>query len=507
MRAADDQLLPLWEPATPTQSDRPTPPAAVAAPRRSRAAQPMTIAQLTRRIRLLLEGSLANVWVEGEISNFKVYHPSGHAYFTLKDADCQIAAVMFHSALRRVKFTPDNGMKVLITGDVRVYEKQGKYQIVCETLEPSGIGALQLAFEQLKAKLAAEGLFDAARKRPLPLLPRTIGVVTSRSGAAVRDILNVLLRRFPSIHVVVVPVAVQGDGAAAEIAGAIEECNRLNTQHDRNPGAQPLHFDVLIVGRGGGSIEDLWAFNEEIVARAIAASAIPIISAVGHETDWTIADFVADVRAPTPSAAAEMVIQPLDAFRELLASAHRRIRTAMTHQLEQRTHALRRLQTHYAFREAPRVIDGYRQQVDDARAALRSTLDAVVADRRERVARASQIVRSARRLFEQRCARDSRVVSLRRAAIERACAHSLARMRDSLARYLACLEALGPAAVVRRGYTITRHAASGRILMDAAQAVCGEVLTTSFRDGSVDATVQQVRLHTPAPNDPDAAPR
>ncbi len=254
-----------------------------------------SVTELTVRVRDLLEAEFFEVWVEGELSNCRVWN-TGHLYFTLKDGASQIKAVIFRSALRYLKFKPADGLRVVARGRVSVYEPKGEYQLVCEHLEPHGLGALQLAFEQLKKRLQAEGLFDAARKRPLPSLPRKIGIVTSLDGAAIRDIIKVLRRRYANAHLVICPARVQGEDAAPEIARALRQIARV-------PGV-----DVVIVGRGGGSIEDLWAFNEEVVARAIARVPVPVISAVGHETDVTIADFVADVRAPTPSAAAELVV-------------------------------------------------------------------------------------------------------------------------------------------------------------------------------------------------------
>src|SRR5437867_3235119 len=271
----------------------PPPPGAPGRPREDHPV--LTVSELNALARGLLEEGLGTVWVEGEISNLRRY-PSGHTYFTLKDAESQVAAVLFRGNAAALRFRPGDGLKVLARGRVSLYEPRGAYQVIVEALEPAGLGALQLAFEQLKARLLAEGLFDAARKRPIPLLPRRIGIVTSPSGAAIRDILKVLSRRFASLGVVLAPARVQGAEAAGEIVAGIAALNRL------------AGLDALIVTRGGGSLEDLWPFNEEAVARAIAASAIPVISAVGHETDVTIADLVADLRAPTPSAAAEVVV-------------------------------------------------------------------------------------------------------------------------------------------------------------------------------------------------------
>ena len=266
-----------------------------------------SVTELTVGIRDLLEAEFFEVWVEGELSNCRVWN-TGHLYFTLKDSGAQVRGVVFRSALRYLKFKPADGLRVVARGRVSVYEPKGEYQLVCEHMEPHGLGALQLAFDQLKKRLQAEGLFDAARKRALPALPRKIGIVTSLDGAAIRDIINVLGRRYANAHLVIRPARVQGDGAALDIARALRAIGRL-------PGV-----DVIIVGRGGGSIEDLWAFNEEIVARAIAGSPVPVISAVGHETDVTIADFVADLRAPTPSAAAELVVVRKDEFQARINS-------------------------------------------------------------------------------------------------------------------------------------------------------------------------------------------
>lgn len=266
----------------------------------------LTVSQLNRYIKSLLDGDsmMNSVFLSGEISNFTNHYKSGHMYFSLKDSQSVVRAVMFSTQARRLRFLPQDGMKVIVRGRVTVYEQTGQYQVYIEDMQPDGLGALNLAFEQLKTRLAAEGLFDASRKKALPAYPKAIGVVTSPTGAAVQDIMQILGRRFPMAEVVLCPVLVQGAGAAEQIVAAVERFNRLQCA------------DVLIVGRGGGSIEDLWAFNEEIVARAVANSQIPIISAVGHETDFTICDFVADLRAPTPSAAAELAVPDM---RELMA--------------------------------------------------------------------------------------------------------------------------------------------------------------------------------------------
>jgi exodeoxyribonuclease VII large subunit len=290
----------------------------------------LTVSELTGHIRTLLEETFAEVWVEGELSNCKLWN-TGHLYFTLKDRGAQIKGVMFRSAYRYLRFRPEDGLRVVARGRITLYDPKGEYQIVCEHLEPEGLGALQLAFDQLKQRLAAEGLFDARRKRPLPSLPRKIGVVTSLEGAAVRDIIKVLRGRYANAHIVIRPARVQGEGSAMDVARGIRAIGRVRG------------VDVVIVGRGGGSIEDLWTFNQEVVARAIAGCPVPTISAVGHETDVTIADFVADVRAPTPSAAAEMVVARKDDFCVRIDRLAQRVGSAMAgriRRLDSRLHAL-----------------------------------------------------------------------------------------------------------------------------------------------------------------------
>ena len=300
----------------------------------------LTVSELTVRLRDLLETEFFEVWVEGELSNCRVWN-TGHLYFTLKDSGAQMRGVIFRSALRNLKFKPEDGLRVVARGRVSVYEPKGEYQLVSEHMEPHGLGALQLAFDQLKKRLHDEGLFDAGRKRPLPALPRKIGVVTSLDGAAIRDIIKVLQRRYANAHLVIRPTRVQGEGAAMDIARGIRAIARL-------PG-----IDVIIVGRGGGSIEDLWAFNEERVARAIAASPVPVISAVGHETDVTIADFVADLRAPTPSAAAELVVARKDDFRDRIDRFRGRLAAGVRTRIRESSRSIHRLTARPAFAGVP----------------------------------------------------------------------------------------------------------------------------------------------------------
>ena len=315
------------------------------------------------------------MWIEGEVSNFKAAQ-SGHLYFTLKDARAQLRCVCFRDQVRGLKFRPEDGLHITVRGSLGVYEMRGEYQLYVSHIEPVGLGALQLAFEQLKKKLEGEGLFAEARKRPLPVLPRCIGVVTSPSGAAIRDILRVLKRRFANVRVQLYPVKVQGDGAAMEIAAALRYFSRARS------------VDVVIVARGGGSLEDLWAFNEEIVARAIAASEIPVITGVGHETDFTIADFVADLRAPTPSAAAEIVLRSRQEFDRHIAEHQQHLVHHIRYLLSERRHRVRDLQTHRGFRQLEALVRQRRQHVDDLAMSLGNALRTRFVASRQRLTKA-----------------------------------------------------------------------------------------------------------------------
>ena len=310
----------------------------------------LTVSQLTDLIKTSLEESFYDIWMEGEISNLRI-PTSGHIYLTLKDKASQIRAIIFKSSARNIKFELKDGIHIICHGRITVYDPRGEYQIVIDTVEPQGIGALQLAFEQLKEKLLKEGLFDAKRKRPIPLLPRKIGIITSPTGAAIRDMLNIINRRFSNVHIIINPVPVQGEGAGIEIARAIEEMNEFED------------IDVLIVGRGGGSLEDLWAFNEEVVARAIYNSKIPVISAVGHEIDFTIADFVADLRAPTPSAAAELVVKNKIDLMESLSHLFSRLKNGIKTLFDAKRSALR--EEIRAMKDPATRINEYIQRIDD----------------------------------------------------------------------------------------------------------------------------------------------
>src|SRR5579863_10014612 len=339
------------------------------------------VSELTARIRELLESALPEVWVEGEVSNCHMAQ-SGHCYFTLKDVKSQIRCVCFRDQMRGIKCKPEDGLHITVRGSLSVYDARGEYQIYVTHIDPVGLGALQLAFEQLKKRLLEEGLFAPARKKPLPVLPRCIGVVTSPTGAAIRDILRVLKRRFPNAQVSLFPVKVQGAGAAAEIVEALRYFNQAKT------------VDVLILTRGGGSLEDLWAFNEEILARAIFASAIPVITGVGHETDFTIADFVADLRAPTPSAAAEIVVKSRQEFERHIAEYQRQIAHHVRYRLSQWRHRVRDLQTHRGFRQLDLMLRNRRQELDELSSSLGVVLRLRLATARQRMTRAGTRISS-----------------------------------------------------------------------------------------------------------------
>lgn len=408
------------------------------------------ISELTRRIKGTLEGAFGSVWVEGEISNFRK-PASGHAYFTLKDATSQLRAVMFRGALAGVSLPLKDGLLVRGYGQITVYEAAGDYQILLKKIEPAGEGELMLRLEALKKRLAAEGLFAAERKRPLPALPQHLGIVTSPTGAAIRDILQVLDRRFANLHVVLAPVRVQGAGAADEIAVAIDLLNQRGG------------LDVLIVGRGGGSLEDLWCFNEEVVVRAIVRSRIPVISAVGHEIDWTLSDFAADVRAPTPSAAAEMVVQGKDELERRVADAHRRLGLgARTATMSWRNRLDRAARTP-ALRDPLQVVQRLQQNVDFLAVRLQNALAGLPQLVRQRTDAAARRMELAARM-------------------------RLEENRQALKHVETQLRMLNPKGVLARGYSLTRLR-GGNIVRSAAEAASGAKLETEFADGTVRSTV------------------
>lgn len=394
----------------------------------------LTVSQLNRYLKSKFEedSNLTSVFLTGELSNFTNHYKSGHLYFSIKDTTATIKAVMFSTQSARLRFLPQDGMKVIARGRVSIYEATGQYQLYVEDLQPDGVGALNLAYEQLKAKLEKEGLFAAERKQPIPAYPQRIGVVTSSTGAAVQDILNILSRRYPVAEVILAPVLVQGEGAAQEIADAIERFNALDC------------VDVLIVGRGGGSIEDLWAFNEERVARAVAASHIPIISAVGHETDFTICDFVADLRAPTPSAAAELAVPNREDLLQLLQS----YRYTITQLLERR-------------------LSQWKQQVDLLSSSpYLASPDAWIRARRESVALLTSRLRTAMK-------------------------QNTAQQKTRMAVLVGKLEGLSPLKALNRGFVYAADK-TGKLLTDATQVQVGDAISLTMKNGKVRCVVDEV---------------
>jgi exodeoxyribonuclease VII large subunit len=437
-----------------------------------------SVTELSLELKNLLEKQFPDVWVMGEVSNFRAA-ASGHLYFTLKDESAQLRAVCFRNQARYLKFKPQDGISVIARGHLSVYEARGEYQLYVEYLEPAGLGALQLAFEQLKGKLAAEGLFDLARKRPLPVLPRAIGIVTSPTGAVIRDMLRILRRRFPNMSVTLYPVKVQGEGAAEEIVEGIEYLSR-----------HPA-LDVMIVARGGGSLEDLWAFNEESVARAIAASTIPVISAVGHETDYTIADFVADLRAPTPSAAAELVVHRKQDFVTELQNRARRMTQIVRLKLSEARQLFTELRMHRVFQTLATRLAERAQRVDDCVASLERSLRVRLNAAWQEWLRASAgVVR-----YDFR-----RLLGLKRAALDEHLGRFdaefrryLTEQRNRLSQVKAILKERSPLTILQRGYSITRDGA-GHIVRDAERVSIGDDVSIRLARGELGATVRGKKL-------------
>ncbi len=434
-----------------------------------------SVSELTGRIRDLLATEFADIWVEGEISNCHAAQ-SGHLYFTLKDAKAQVRCICFRNQVRLLKFRPEDGLHVTVRGSVGVYEPRGEYQVYVEYIEPVGMGALQLAFEQLKKRLEGEGLFNAERKKPLPVLPRRIGLVTSPRGAAVRDVLRILLRRFPNVHLILYPVRVQGEGAAGDIVEALGYFNR------------GMIVDVIILARGGGSLEDLWAFNEEAVARAIAAGTIPIISGVGHETDFTIADFVADVRASTPSAAAEVVVRTRQEFDHHVAQLQQKMFQRMRYLLLEWRHRLQELAAHPGFRRLEDMLRVYRQQADEFIGRLALALQG----RLERARRRFTVAETRIAAFDLR----ARITALRlrleqrsgdlRVRVER----FLVLKRQRMERLRLQLDERSPLRVLERGYAIVYDAA-GNVVRAAEQVAIGDEVAVQLARGRLAAEVKK----------------
>jgi exodeoxyribonuclease VII large subunit len=393
-----------------------------------------TVTEITREIRGILEESFPAVWVEGEVSNYTL-HSSGHRYFSLKDENAQIRCTLWRFRGERLTFEPEDGMEVMALGSISVYERNGQYQLDVIELIPGGLGKLEIAFQRLKEKLFCEGLFDDEHKKPIPEFPETIGLVTSPTGAAIKDIIKIIHKRFPSVRIIVNPVRVQGKGAAEEIAQAIEEFNEL------------ANVDVMIVGRGGGSLEDLWAFNEEIVARAIYRSEIPVISAVGHQIDFTISDFVADLRAPTPSAAAQMVVKDKEELLKELRSNAQKLTSYQTSVIEYLKQRLRAAQQSYGFRRPLDLISQRSQRIDEL---ARQFLD--------RIKNYFEFQKNGVFLNEEK------------------------------------LEALSPLSVLKRGYSIARKLPELEMIKDASLLKKEDRLEVKFFKGKVKSKVEQVDL-------------
>jgi exodeoxyribonuclease VII large subunit len=434
----------------------------------------LTVSRLTSLLKGVLEDNFDQVWVEGEVSNL-AFPASGHIYFTLKDSGAMIRCVMFKTAAKSLKFRIEDGLALLVRGRLSVYDQRGEYQILCEYLEPVGAGALQLAFEQLKERLAKEGLFDPVHKQELPLFPRRVGVVTSQTGAAIHDILNVLGRRFASLHVLLYPVRVQGEGAAAEIAHAIDELNRLKD------------VDVLIVGRGGGSMEDLSAFNDELVARAVFRSALPVISAVGHETDWTITDFVADLRAPTPSAAAELVCKAETDLWKTVENLSHRMQASISLKLSLLRSQLEQFER--PLRDPGRMLGPLAQHLDDLGQRLGLAISGLVLFRQEQFKGLSrrldashpetsiQGLRTGLELLEERlCNRIS---------------NYLERHRGGYASATAKLDSLSPLKTLARGYAVAERVDNGKVLKDSSSVNTGDQVRLRLDKGRLICRVEE----------------
>ncbi len=441
------------------------------------------VSELNAAVQRLFESSFRNIYIAGEISGCRMA-ASGHYYFALKDAESQLKCVLFKSAARAVRFKPQDGLSVLARGSVEVYEARGEYQLLVESLEPQGAGALQLAFEQLKDKLAGEGLFDQARKRALPKFPRRIGIVTSSSGAVIRDILHVLERRFRGLHVRIFPVNVQGEGSVEQVCRALQWFSSA-------PSANSPWADVVIVARGGGSLEDLWTFNEEAVARAIAACSMPVISAIGHETDFTIADFVADSRAPTPSVAAEIVICTKASLLEQIEGCRKRAIQSIQYRLVRCSRDLHQQGTARAGTLIARAIAKRMQRVDELDYQLRAANRRMLEERSRHLAQLLQRLRGAdlrlrfarnrhreEQLCAQLCGAISQKLNDRKRRLDMAEAH---------------LRQLSPLHVLSRGYAIV-ESAEGTVLHSSAEASAGDPLRVRLHQGELEAVVTKARI-------------
>lgn len=437
----------------------------------------LTVSELTQEIKDILELKFSDIWIEGEISNLRI-PPSGHIYFTLKDDFSQIRAVLFKTQARALRFVLEDGLHIVCRGRVSLYEKRGEYQLILEKVEPKGIGALQLAFLQLKDRLEKEGLFDPAHKKPIPMVPQAIAIITSPTGAVIRDMLHIIDRRFKNVHILLHPVRVQGEGASLEIAEAIEYFNEW------------MNVDVIIVGRGGGSLEDLLAFNEEIVARAIYHSKIPIISAVGHETDYTISDFVADLRAPTPSAAAELVVRDKREIKNTLRHLEGRLENQILQILQQDRTDLSHLRK--ILTDPRKKVEEYLLRVDEFVNRFRILTSWVLKSKKERSFHLSE------RLYLKNPIQ--RVKSLRLVIVEtgkhlgQIMRHSVEIQKRKVEGVFGKLGSLSPLSILQRGYSITRRLPSLKILRDAANVREGDKVEVRLHKGTLLCGVERTKI-------------
>lgn len=441
-----------------------------------------TVSGLTRKIRGLLELEVGEVWIEGEVSNHRA-QASGHHYFTLKDSGAQISCVLFRGHARTAKALPQNGVQIQAFGEISVYEARGQYQLVVRNMQLQGAGQLQARFEELKHKLHAEGLFDEIRKKPIPRIPRTIGIVTSPTGAALKDMINVLERRSPWLQIYLFPVRVQGDGAEWEIVRAIETANAKS-------GTSIQEIDTLLLARGGGSIEDLWNFNEESVARAIAASAIPVVSGVGHEIDFTISDFAADLRAPTPSAAAELIAPDVSDLRGRLEELSRQLDLRVQTRLSRQEEILDNLAQSPVIREPERVVREHEQTLDHYAVQLRAQALEGISERKEQVdAVASAFaVHSPKQLLDNASERTTAIANQLRVLLE----GRLSREEEHLRSAGALLHSLGPRSVFERGFSLTTDA-TGNPLSSVEGLTKGDQVLTQLSDGTIESEIEKVR--------------
>lgn len=431
----------------------------------------LSVTELTRYIKTLIESDtlLPDTWIRGELSNFK-QHSRGHMYFSVKDENSRIQAVMFAGHNRYLAFKPENGMKVLIRGEINVYEPYGQYQLYAKEMQPDGIGSLYLAYEKLKAQLEEEGLFAEEQKKSLPAFPSHIAVVTSPTGAAIRDIMTTLKRRYPLAKVTLLPALVQGDQAPASVARAIKQADAAGI------------FDVLIAGRGGGSIEELWAFNDEQVARAIFEASVPIISAVGHETDFTISDFVADLRAPTPTAAAELAVPNRLDLVERTRALQQRLSMVMRERVKQEKRQLERLQKSYAFRYPAQLIRQKEQELDQKIERLKRASLQLVQTKKHSFVQAKKMIEYHHP--QERVKQLKEKVAQHELMLKREINHQITRSRERFSNQIHQLHLLSPLQVMNRGYSLAYHQITGELIKSVDQAEPDEVLELQVKDGT-----------------------